>query len=119
MTSNLSTLLTLQKVARSTSISVTAPTSVLETELMQEKAATLGRLTRTFEHALAAYVSRSEGESAVPEADEQALRDAAADALWQFVVQRETCGLRNTEAVLREYRVPLSIRRRMGVRRNR
>jgi hypothetical protein len=34
-------------------------------------------------------------------------------------VQREACGLRNTEAVLRDYKVPAAVRLRMGVVRKR
>lgn len=81
---------------------------VLEYEILQEKASTLGRLTRRFEEALAAH-------GAAP--DDEALLDAAGEALWHFVIQRELCGLRNTEAVLRENRVPPAVRLRMGVAR--
>lgn len=95
----------------------------LEYEVLQEKASTLGRLTRAFEAALAALV-RFEGEEVrgmggESESRREALLDEAAGALWHFVVQREACGLRNTEAVLREYRVPAAVRLRMGVVRKR
>jgi hypothetical protein len=95
----------------------------LQHEIMQEKASTLGRLTRDFEKALgallefeAAPVSGADPDVA---ARRESLLDAAADALWWFVVQREACGLRNTEAVLKEYRVPATVRLRMGVVRRR
>jgi hypothetical protein len=39
---------------------------------------------------------------------------AAGEALWYYVVQREACGLRDTERVLRKYRVPREVRLRMG-----
>jgi hypothetical protein len=81
---------------------------VLEYEVIQEKASTLGRLTQNFEKALAAL-------SAAP--DDEALLDAAGEALWFFVIQRELCGLRNTDTVLRDYRVPAAVRLRMGVAR--
>ena len=45
--------------------------------------------------------------------------DAVGKALWYLVVQREACGLRNTEAMLTEYRVPPAVRLRMGVARHR
>jgi hypothetical protein len=80
----------------------------IEYEVLQEMASTLGRLTQAFEKALAAYK--------VDPADE-GLLDAAGTALWHFVIQRELCGLRNTEAVLRDYQVPAAIRLRMGVAR--
>lgn len=96
---------------------------VLEYEVMQEKASTLGRVTEAFETSLAAFRAfEAEDESRPGEGDEgrrEALLDAAAEAMWEFVVQREACGLRNTEAVLRDYRVPAVLRLRMGVSRRR
>jgi hypothetical protein len=91
--------------------------NALETEIFEEKAATLGRLTRAFESALAAWRDaepRAESGGEASEMRRARLFDAAADALWHFVVQREACGLRNTEAVLREYKVPPALRLRMG-----
>lgn len=90
--------------------------NALEIEIFEEKAATLARLTRAFESALAAWRD-IELEAETGEASDgrrARLFDAAADALWHFVVQREACGLRNTEAVLREYKVPAALRLRMG-----
>jgi hypothetical protein len=89
--------------------------NTFELELMQEKAATLGRLTGALEAALAEYRSAEAAAEALQR--RQLLLDNAAEALWHFVVQREACGLRNTEAVLREYRVPAAIRARMGAMR--
>ena len=94
----------------------------LQHEVMQEKASTLGRLTREFERALGALAAFDAAERPTEEGDEgrrHDLLDAAADALWWFVVQREACGLRNTEAVLRDYNVPAAVRLRMGVVRKR
>ena len=95
----------------------------LQHEVLQEKASTLGRLTQAFESALA-ELRRFEAETGASRSEDQdsrreALLDAAADALWIFVVQREACGLRNTEAVLRDYGVPTAVRLRMGVHRRR
>jgi hypothetical protein len=89
----------------------------LQHEIMQEKASTLGRLTQAFEKALAAFLAFEGSAQSDTGADEERERllDEAGEALWSFVVQREACGLRNTEAVLREYRVPAAIRLRMGV----
>jgi hypothetical protein len=92
---------------------------VLQYELIEEKAATLGRLTRTFERAFAALRAFETAPCSHLDqrraAEREALVDEAAEALWHFVVQREACGLRNTEAVLREYGVPAAVRLRMGV----
>ena len=38
----------------------------------------------------------------------------AARALWEFVVQREACGLRDAGTVVRMYGVPAEVRDRMG-----
>ena len=92
---------------------------VLEYEMMQEKAAALGRLTRNFEAALAALADFDAAEALTPQRQEsarrEALLDAAGRALFDFAVQREACGLRNTEAVLKHYNVPPGVRLRMGV----
>ena len=88
-------------------------------ELMQEKASTLGRLTREFEKALADLAAFDPAAEAGAEHRRAELLEAAADALWWFVVQREACGMRNTDAVLRDYKVPAAVRLRMGVVRKR
>ncbi len=80
----------------------------LEYELLQEKASTLGRVTQNFERALAAHLASPADVS---------LLEAAGEALWYFVIQRELCGFRNTDAVLRELGLPAAVRLRMGVRR--
>ncbi len=93
--------------------------NTLDAEILEEKAATLARLTRTFEAALAAWRAAEQEADVGREASERRRRlfDEAAEALWHFVVQREVCGLRNTEAVMREYRVPVALRLRMGAAR--
>jgi hypothetical protein len=40
--------------------------------------------------------------------------DAAAYAFWNFVVQRECSGFRETEQVLKDYAVPVEVRAKMG-----
>lgn len=45
-----------------------------------------------------------------------ALVAAAGEALWYYVVQREAIGLRDVDAVLREYRVAHEVYLRMGPR---
>jgi hypothetical protein len=91
--------------------------NTLDTEIFEEKAATLGRLTKAFETALSAWrAAEEEAEAGNPPAESRRGRlfEEAADALWLFVVQREACGLRNTEAVLREYGVPAALRLKMS-----
>jgi hypothetical protein len=92
--------------------------ATLDLEIMQERAASLGRTMRALEEALAAlreFDSAAGIKSKTP--SHERLQEEAGEALWRFVVQREACGLRNTEAVLRELSVPASVRLRMGVSR--
>jgi len=100
-----------------------APTGVdaFDVEAMEEKALTLGRLTRAFEQAPDAFAAfeaeKASARDLGSSAQRERLLQAAADALFHFIVQWEVCGLRNTEAVLREYDVPAELRLRMGVAR--
>jgi hypothetical protein len=93
---------------------------VLEYEIRQEQAATIGRLARELRDALDALDTfnrrASSGKTAADSRDPQRVRlvDAAAYALWNFVVQRECSGFRWTEQVLREYAVPTEVRAKMG-----
>lgn len=89
---------------------------VLEYELFQEKASTLARMgamLKTALDALAAY------DAAPPKRADPAARAelvaAAGEALWYYVVQREVCGLRDTEAVLRGLGVPREVQLKMGM----
>src|SRR5215475_12738989 len=82
------------------------PVQLLEHEFAQEKASALGRLGRALEAALQA-LERFDAEPAEKRRETRAALAAEASlALWQFVVQREACGLRDLRAVLRDYRVP-------------
>ena len=96
----------------------------LDYEIAQEQAAALGRLGRALEAALAAlsrYDRAQTGRSASPAAEGASidprrlqLVQAASDALWCFVVQREACGLRDQRLILRTYGVPADVQNRMG-----
>jgi hypothetical protein len=94
---------------------------VLEYEIRQEQAATMGRLGRELRNALDALddFDRQEnsGMTAADGRDPQRARlvDAAAYALWNFVVQRECSGFRGTEQILKDYPVPAEVGAKMGV----
>jgi hypothetical protein len=97
------------------------PVQLLEHEFAQEKASALGRLGRALEAALQA-LERFDAEhrdAPWPAGKRREMRASlaaeASSALWQFVVQREACGLRDLRAVLRDYRVPAEVAARMGV----
>jgi hypothetical protein len=90
-----------------------SPADLLEQEFAQERAATLGRLGRTLEAALAALADFDAGRASAREM-RSALVEQASAALWHFIVQREACGLRDMRHVLRDYGVPVEVAARMG-----
>lgn len=92
--------------------------SPLDYEIAQEKAAALGRLGRGLEKALAELaafdVEQSDHAQEERKRSRAALVEAAAHALWLFLVQRDSCGLRDARAVMRDYRVPAEVQARAG-----
>lgn len=82
---------------------------VLQHEIREEQASTIGRLGRELRAALDAL-------DACDRHNEQRARlvDAAAYALWNFVVQRDCSGFRFTQQVLDDYAVPAEVRVKMG-----
>jgi len=98
---------------------------VLEYEILQEQAATIGRLARELRDSLDALdafkreASREVATANTRDPERARLVTAAAYALWNFVVQRECSGFRDTEYVLKDYRVPAEVRAKMGVMRPR
>lgn len=96
----------------------------LDYEIVQEQAAALGRIGRALEAALAALSSydcahpeRHEGAARAPSAASARSRlvQDASDALWCLIIQREACGLRDVQLVVREYGVPAEVQNQMGV----
>ena len=87
--------------------------TVLQDELVEEKASALGRLGRRLEAALAALAACPKEAGSDPEVRKQ-LAKQAGYALWMFVVQRECCGLRDTTRMMRQYEVPKEVLAHMG-----
>ena len=83
----------------------------IDYEIIEEKAATLGRVTARLEATLAAL------EAAEDPALRASLREEAAEWLWYVVVQREAIGVTHHDALFEAYRIPPAIRRIMGPRR--
>ena len=87
-----------------------------EAEILQEKAAALQRITVNFQDAMEALRAFDRS----PDRDDREAREglvrAAGEALWYFVVQREVCGLRDTEQLMQELAIPREVQLRMGVR---
>ena len=87
--------------------------SVLEAELMSERASTLGRLGRAAERAIAAL--RDHPSDGADPAARAVLLKSAADAVWCYFVQREVIGLRDHRAVIADYAIPREVLVRLGV----
>jgi len=84
--------------------------AVLNYELMQEQAYSLGKAGKKVETALAALSAHPGGEGRA------ALVKAAADAVWGFLVQREVMGLRDRAQVISQYGIPREVLARIGAR---
>jgi len=89
---------------------------VLQYELVQEKVSNVARMGRRLEDALEALraFDRARPEGGADAAERERLVARAGEALWYFVVQREACGLRDAESVVRQMGVPREVRLRMG-----
>lgn len=83
--------------------------AVLRYELLEEQAASLGRMGDKLEQALVALRAH-DGE------DRARVLKAAADAAWCFFVQREVMGLRDRAAVVAQYDIPREVLVRIGAR---
>lgn len=89
--------------------------SVLEYELREQKAHTLGSLSGQVEQALAALRALDAGvQASSREICRDTLLDAAADRVWALMIQRELCGLRNWDAVVNDYGIPREVLNRVG-----
>jgi hypothetical protein len=94
----------------------------VEQELQAERVAALARIAARFEAALAAWNALEAG-TLPPLSSLRAqvarrleLREAAGEALWMLLVQRESIGLRDHRSILEE--VPREIRIRVAPRRH-
>lgn len=96
------------------------PVDALDYEIAQEMASALGRLGRTLEKSLLALETFDAACKREPVMSKDSrdqrhkLMTEAAYALWQFIVQREACGLRDSRQIMRDYHVPPEVRNRMG-----
>jgi hypothetical protein len=94
--------------------------AVLEYEMREDQAVTMGRLSRELRSALDALNGFEKRPSTATMAADRRrqkradLVDAASYALWHFVVQLECSGFRTIDRLLEEYAVPPEVRARMG-----
>jgi hypothetical protein len=77
-------------------------------EVLAEKAAALGRTGQRVEESLKKLRENSDGEQRA-----RLLKEAAA-AVHAYFIQRELCGLRRHESVIREYDIPRAVLVRLG-----
>jgi hypothetical protein len=77
-------------------------------EILAEKAAALGRAGQRVEETLARL--RDNGDEAL----RPRLLKEAAKAVHAYFIQRELCGLRRHDAVIREYNIPKAVLVRLG-----
>jgi len=89
--------------------------NVLEYELREQKAHTLGTLGLQVERAIAA-LREFDGEYDGTDRQERrrALLDEASDRVWAFMIQRELCGFRNWDEVVKDYNIPREVLNRLG-----
>ena len=80
----------------------------VEAEIRGEKAAALGDAARRVEAALSAL------REAQPDAEREQLLDKASSAVWGFLIQRELMGLRDREAIIAYYDIPIEVLHRTG-----
>jgi hypothetical protein len=107
--------MTLRPPRLPTGRSARQPLDALDYEIAQEQASALGRLGRRLEATLKALAEFDAVATTVDaRAERLALVDAASDSLWQFLVQREACGLRDQTRVMRDYGVPAEVQARLG-----
>jgi len=94
--------------------SIETGAGILERELLAEKAATLGRISREAERALKRLKDHDAGDG--DGAPREALVKSAAEAVWRFMIQRELCGFRDPEAIVTDYAIPREVMNRVGAR---
>lgn len=85
--------------------------NVLETDLMAEKASSLGHHGRLVESALAALGAFDR--SGDPEVRLKLVKKAARE-VWAYFVQRELCGLRDQKLIIRDLNIPGEVLVRLG-----
>lgn len=86
--------------------------SVLDYELLSEKAATLGRVGERAAAAVARLRAFDEG--ADIDGERSVLLHQASDAVWCYFIQRELCGFRDHRGVIGELRIQPDVLRRLG-----
>ena len=80
-------------------------------EILAEKAAALGPAGEKARVALTRLKAHPDSEEG-----REALLKAAAEAVHAYFIQRELCGLRRHDAIIREYEIPRAVLVRLGAK---
>ncbi len=94
-------------------VSLAADTSLgaIDQEILAEKAASLGNAGRKVEKCMERLrANRGDGETRA------ALVKNTADAVYAYFVQRELCGFRRHDDIIRDYGIPPEVLVRLGAR---
>jgi len=88
------------------------PLLQLETEILEEAVTALGHYGRAAEAAL-------EKLDAAKAAKRETALQAATEAVWAYLIQRELCGLSDHRYIIREMNIPKPVLNRMGAMKRR
>jgi hypothetical protein len=83
----------------------------LNTEVAAEKASALGHAGERAAKALARLQAAGDDHP-----DRPALLKSAADAVYAFFIQRELCGMRRHDAIIRDLSIPRAVLARLGAK---
>lgn len=105
----------------STGLNTETGASILDGEILAEKAASLGRAGQQVRRALDALKKLDEDRGkdtrhGKTSAGRQAAVQAAADAVYGYFIQRELCGLMDHDAPIAEYAIPPEVLVRVGAK---
>lgn len=84
---------------------------ILDYEILGEMASSLGHAGRRVE-----MIMKRLNAPDLAEEERPAVLRTAAEAVYAFFVQRELCGLRRHDDVIREYGIPRAVLARLGAR---
>ncbi|WP_173934710.1 DUF6665 family protein [Chelativorans sp. Marseille-P2723] len=90
--------------------------NVLDHELAQEIATSLGEAGRRAQESLRRLATVAEPDSQGTEGERARLLHEAADAVYAYFIQRELCGLRRHDEVIKQLAIPRSVLVRLGAR---
>lgn len=88
-----------------------AALGLVNTEIIGEMASSLGNAGRKVEACMAKLHAHASDDDV-----RTALVKAAADAVYAYFIQRELCGLRRHDEIIRDYAIPREVLVRLGAK---